>query len=347
MTKVTEIFSLEELAENIDEGFVRDQLHPEFPELRLLNYTEKTQFARQWNAVTRACRGLIYNTETNEIVARPFPKIHNWNEESAPVLPKKYAPVFSWSNKEDGSLGIAYRAPDETIRVATRGSFSSEQALHATEKLNEGDTQIWDTYLDSGFTPLFEIVYPENRIVLDYGDMDGLFFLGAMKKQTGVYVPDPSIERTTRTIDELLRDTERPNAEGWVIWLTPLTAIKVKQADYVELHRIVTNLNRKSVWRALKDNTMDELLEIVPDELYTWVTEVQEELQDTFDKLLDEAVMYMEACGGFEGSQKDFALRVQKDVPSLARGWVFALRSNNNRIDESIWRAIEPKGNER
>ncbi len=100
------------------------------------------------------------------------------------------------------------------------------------------------------------------------------------------------------------------------------------------------------MWRALKDNTVDQLLDQVPDELYDWVEEVRAELQDVFDKLLAEATKWMEKCGGFEGTQKDFALAIQRDAPPLVRGWAFGLRAGKN-VDESIWRAIEPRGDER
>lgn len=344
MTKITELFSAEALQENVDGGFIRVQTHPEFPELAILNYTELAQFSHQWNDVTRVCRGLIYNTETLEVLARPFPKIHNWNEPDAPRIIED-APVFDWSDKADGSLGILYPLPNGNVAVATRGSFASEQAVHATEILHNRFFMS-DVYymMTHGWTPLTEIIYPENRIVLDYGDLDTLLPLGYIRINTGEYTPDSL--HPTKSFHDLMGDLSRENKEGWVAWLSPYKAVKIKQPDYVELHRIVTGLNKKSVWRALRDNTLDELIEQVPDELYDWVEETREEIQDVFDKLLAESLRWLEKCGGFEGDQKTFALRVNSEVPRIVRGWVFGLRAGKD-VDESIWRVIEPKGNER
>ncbi len=242
MTKLMDLFSLEALQENIDGGFIRAQTHSEFPQLTILNYTELTQFSRHWNVVTKMCRGLIYNTETMEVLARPFPKIHNWDEPSAPRITED-APLFSWSNKEDGSLGIAYRQPDGELAIATRGSFTSEQAIHATELLRKHPERYMfvNKDLERGSTTLFEIVYPDNRIVLDYGGMDALLHLGSVSIEHGYYEPNMVIAASeTRTFYDLLQDLSRKNKEGWVAWLSPYKAVKIKQADYVELHRIVT-----------------------------------------------------------------------------------------------------------
>jgi RNA ligase len=189
MTQINDVLDPVLLERMLSQGYVRAQTHPDFPELMILNYTEKTQFERKWNAITRVCRGLIYNTETREVLARPFPKIHNWDEQDAPKIDLD-APLFHVGNKEDGSLGIVYVRPDNRLAIATRGSFASEQALHATELLDEADDHsVWNDLLDAGRTPLLEIVYPANRIVLDYGDTDTLFFLGSVIIRTGEYVP--------------------------------------------------------------------------------------------------------------------------------------------------------------
>ena len=53
------------------QGFVRTQAHPTRP-LAIYNYTEACQFAGVWNEVTLACRGLVVDTGTGVVLARPF-----------------------------------------------------------------------------------------------------------------------------------------------------------------------------------------------------------------------------------------------------------------------------------
>jgi RNA ligase len=154
----------------IDSGLVNENEHPEFP-LVLYNYTQECQFGKKWDDVTRMCRGLIVHKETNEIIARPFSKFFNYEEHVAngDAMPNEIPYVYE---KVDGSLGILYWFNGLPF-IATRGSFSSDQAIWATQKIREKDL----SFVDKRYTYLFEIVYPENRIVVSYGDMKDLVFL--------------------------------------------------------------------------------------------------------------------------------------------------------------------------
>src|SRR3954453_20958194 len=61
------------LDQAIADGHVRRQDHPSEP-LAILNYTEKTAYEEAWTPVTLTCRGLIYRTDTGEVIARGFGK---------------------------------------------------------------------------------------------------------------------------------------------------------------------------------------------------------------------------------------------------------------------------------
>src|SRR4030095_15214414 len=80
--KLTDLFDVDRLKEEIQNGYVRKTLHPTLP-LAILNYTEKAAFDRRWNSVTRRCRGLIYQTSTEEVIASGPAKFFNYGESSA------------------------------------------------------------------------------------------------------------------------------------------------------------------------------------------------------------------------------------------------------------------------
>src|SRR5205085_2436932 len=105
-------------------GHVRGQRHPDRPYV-IYNYTEACQYAGAWTPVTLACRGLIVAESTGAVLARPYPKFFNHDQAHAPAL-RLDAPA-AVTDKADGSLGILYRDGD-TLAVATRGSFASDQA---------------------------------------------------------------------------------------------------------------------------------------------------------------------------------------------------------------------------
>ena len=131
MTKLEDILDVNNLNEMRRDGYIRQAKHPELP-LVSECYTKKTMFERAWTNETRICRGLIWNTESGDVIARPFAKFFNYGEPSAPEL-KPTTRVLAF-DKLDGSLGIAYRTPSG-IAVATKNSFLSPQAAHATEIL--------------------------------------------------------------------------------------------------------------------------------------------------------------------------------------------------------------------
>jgi RNA ligase len=237
-------------------GFVRRQTHPTLP-LSILNYTETAAFERVWNPVTKTCRGLIVSDRTFDVVARPWSKFMNFGEPGAPTMHLD-APV-EVTDKLDGSLGILYPVGPGQFAVATRGSFDSEQAHHATA--------VWNSKYAGKFMPafgvtyLFEIIYPSNRIVCDYGRCDDLFLLGAVKINTGQsfgpnessrfgYWPGPSTQTFSyATLREALQAPPRPGAEGYVVRrVGSEERIKIKQDDYVALHRIITNCTARRIW---------------------------------------------------------------------------------------------------
>src|SRR5512146_92970 len=127
--RLGDLFDLNLFFEMLLTGYVRRQWSPD-AHLAILNYTEKATYERVWNDVTKTCRGLIYDVETAEVRARPFRKFFNYGEPGA-ELGSLYEPA-SVTNKVDGSLGVLYEGVDG-LAIATRGSFTSDQAVHATE----------------------------------------------------------------------------------------------------------------------------------------------------------------------------------------------------------------------
>ena len=127
MAKLMNILALKEM---IAAGYVKENQHPT-EDLFIYNYSETAQFERIWNEVTLQCRGLILDGIGN-VVSRPFPKFFNLEELVGKTIPSLPFDVYE---KMDGSLGISYWVDNEVF-IATRGSFTSDQAHKAMELLN-------------------------------------------------------------------------------------------------------------------------------------------------------------------------------------------------------------------
>ena len=79
---------------------------------------------------------------------------------------------------------------------------------------------------------------------------------------------------------EALAMPDRVNAEGVVVHdLTTGALVKLKQADYVEMHRIVTNLTARKVHdHLLTGAPIADFLAPLPDEFHTWVLQIAEDI---------------------------------------------------------------------
>lgn len=346
-TYLYNILDVDLLRNEITAGFVTERHHPIYDQLRILNYTPETQYAKRWNAVTRLTRGLIYDCRDALVLARPFPKIHNWDEPEAPQIDFD-GEVTYWGDKWDGSLGIVYRTPHGELAVATRGSFSSDQAIHANSWfLDSATDEAIEAYewsekeLEAGRTPLFEIIYPQNRIVVDYKDLDQMIPLGSIDNATGNFTPKTL--QPQKKFSDLRSDLFRANSEGWVVWSSPTSAVKIKQADYVELHRIVSNLSEKEIWRQKVAGTFDTFLLALPDEFYDWATKIGATLQNAFDEEITGAA---EAAAGVlarGGTRREQALYIQATYPVDQRGAIFA--SLDGKVPTAgVWKKLEPVG---
>jgi RNA ligase len=348
MFTLDQLFPADALAKAISDGHVRAQTHPSAP-LTIYNYTEHCAFASAWTEVTLTCRGLIVDDQ-GRILARPLRKFFNHGQPGAPVVDLR-EPV-SVTDKADGSLGIIYASPDG-LAVATRGSFASDQALHATSVLRSR----YPAWMPpAGLTVLVEIIYPGNRIVLDYGGMDDLVLLGAVDVATGrsfgpEAVPDwpgPVVESFNyATFGAALAAPPRPNREGLVIHVRSSDdRLKIKYEEYVTLHRLIYGLSARTIWEALVAGaTVEQIAEPLPDEFHGWVNEVsarlhasvsamQARVRDTFESIVS---------GLPEGfSRKDFALIAAKHD---LRGYLFAHLDGKDYKD-ALWQEVKPSADE-
>lgn len=327
MTKLHQILDVQLFQHHVGTtGNVRMQAHPKFPELAIYNYTEQCAYHGNWDEVTLTCRGLIVNRETGEVLARPFRKFFNYGQTGAPELALDAQVIVT--DKLDGSLGILYRQPDGQLAIATRGSFASDQALHATQVLRE---RYGNFNPPPETTHLFEIIYPGNRIVLDYGSMDDLVHLGGISIESGISIDirgwysgwlGPKAEIFGyNTLAEALEQPPRPNAEGYVIEYVDDSRdvrLKIKQEDYVALHRILTGTSARTIWEYMAVNACEHLMD--PKKPKLWATRLG----------LDPARVDQILAVG-----KDWEAKLLERVPDEFYEW---FRATRKRLEEDVWR---------
>lgn len=317
------------IEELVELKYIRRVAHPTLP-LWLFNYSEKTQYEKNWTEETLNCRGLITDHNYN-IIARPFKKFFNISEIAA--IPSGIPKLFE---KLDGSLGILYWWEGRPY-IATRGSFSSEQAIKATEMLSKYVFQE-----DPDHTHLFEIIFPQNRIVVDYGMREELVYLGSVRKATGEYVGFiiDGFPRAKFIGEKSLTDLEqKDNEEGYVCYFSDGTMAKVKFNEYVRLHRLVTQVTARSIWDLLKHKQpFDELLERVPDEFYAWVKATKKRLEDSFIEIEFNAKITFDSVKSLPTRKEQAEIVKASQYPNI----VFTMLDGRD-YSEAIWRLLYPE----
>ena len=331
---------LQKLNQYYEDGLLYKQVHPTLP-LTIWNYTEKVQYENLWDEVTLMCRGLVTDDKGN-IIARPFKKFFNIEE-------GKYTPTkdFEVYEKMDGSLGIVFNYNLEWI-FATRGSFTSDQAIKAKEIFYK---KYNDLLLSRSNTYLFEIIYPENRIVVDYGNEEKLVMLGEIHTELGEELDvmfnvdlgfDVVKKYSSITDYKQLKAMVKDDQEGFIVKFSNGDRIKIKGAEYLRLHKIMTNMSTTAIWECLKNgDDIETLLKDVPDEFYNKIKDHKHNLQSVFDFNKRFIECEFEDINNRLGqvSDKDFALYI---TDYEFKSFHFCLRKGRD-IDQAIWKMIKPE----
>lgn len=332
------------LEQYVTEKLISKQRHAS-ADLYIYNYTQKAQFDRIWNEETMNCRGLIMDGN-HKVIARPFPKFFNYGEYKGTIPSSD----FEITEKMDGSLGILYWLGSEPF-IATRGSFQSEQAIKGTSMLQNMYADNSALVFDPQYTYLFEIIYPQNRIVVDYKGIEDLVLLAMVDTTTGKeleyselvqrHAKDFTIVKKYQGIRDIakLSTLEEPNKEGFVIHYENGLRLKVKFAEYVRLHRLVTGLNARHIWENLmKGKGIDELIDHVPDEFFKWVRDTANHIRGVFDGIESHSKMVYENALKFE-TRKEQALYIR--TATKASSIVFMMLDKKD-YKQGIWKMIRP-----
>lgn len=347
-------FDINILNDYIEKGLVVRNDHPTLP-LSIYNYTRKVQYEKLWDNITKSCRGLVLDNQGN-VIAKTFDKFFNFEEHSPQEIPNEEFEVYE---KLDGSLGILFWYQGKWI-LASKGSFTSTQSVKGKQILSEK----YDVEpIPKGYATLVEIIYPENRIVCDYGDDEVLVVLSMISNATGKELDYDSMLKINEVTGlpvikkydgiqdyKTLKSSISKDREGYVIKFRSGLRVKIKGEDYVYLHRLLTEFSNVDIWEYLKDKKdLSTLLDKVPDEFDSWVKSTVKDLNYGCYQLRERAGKLHDGFryGKYgdvnpEPSKKEFAEFVMKQQEVL-HGVMFAMWDNNNeKVDDLIWKIVKP-----
>ena len=197
----------------------------------------------------------------------------------------------------------------------------------------------------------------QNRIVIDYGDYEGLVLLGTFDnngKECDIDIWRQYGFDVVKKYDGIkdyntLKSMIDKDREGYVIRFRNGFRMKIKGEEYVRLHRILTGFSNVDIWEYLKDGKdINELLDRVPDEFDKWVKSTIRDIKygyfqvnERSGKLFDHKMYGKYNDLEPETDKKKYAEWVMNQEEIL-RPILFRMFYNKDYSDY-IWKIIKPK----
>jgi RNA ligase len=325
--------------------------------LVLYTYSDNTEFERYWNEYTRNARGIIFEKATGKIIAKPFPKFFNLGQSEETFVKNLPNEPYTVTEKMDGSLGIIFFY-NGSWDVATKGSFYSVQAEKAREMLNKYNK---NTLADlEGATLLAEIIYPENKIVVNYGNKEKLVLLAIYEADGDehsynackYYAKELGMEIAKEyqyTIEQMieLQKTIPKDQEGFVVRYQNGLRLKIKGEEYLRIHRAIADCTPLNVWRNMKNGRLDpEFKKHLPDEIMPDIVKYQVSLEHKYDDLKTEIYANLLPILEKVGNDKRNLGMYLKANDILHSSCAFPiLLDRYEAVDKYIMEKIRPTGN--
>ena len=197
--------------------------------------------------------------------------------------------AFIVLEKVDGFLGGFYRGPDGPA-LASRGSFTSEMAKRGTAFLRQCGCL---DELPQNYTPLFEIVYPNKLLAVQY-DFEGLVLLAIKDRFSGAELKWSEVEKWAKKLgirtpkiysfasaEEAAKSLYAipADVEGYVLRFSNGFRAKLKGRAYLERFRALRGITSKTAREMIVSGQYSRwLAESVPEELRDYAKELAEPL---------------------------------------------------------------------
>lgn len=286
----------------------------------------------------RLSRGLVFNKETHKVALAGFEKFFNvgqlnpgemYSEEFVNMYSRlDFQDEYTFYEKLDGSL-ILVSIDEGELVVGTTGGINTEHAQKAIPLIKDSTVDFLKE--NPELCLLFEMVGPDNKIVVDYDENElvllnatNKYILDRVDKATLKYIQESLNYKTPKkyilTKDELKDFIETNNEiEGFVTENKYGNLVKIKTSQYIIQHRLRTTieaLSAVSIIEAFEESVLDD-----------WLPELNNEKRVLVEEVLKEYIKLKEAINEYEKvflkmDRKEFFLN--KEIPEVIKHGVVA-----------------------
>jgi RNA ligase len=302
------------------------------------------------------CRGIKFCRD-GLILARPFRKFFNFGERGSD-LPLHREHIIT--TKLDGSMIHPVLIANKHLFLHTRKGHTdvAKQAERYMLSCDISYVRFCKAMLRGGWTPIFEYIGPNNRIVLRY-EWEDMILLALRHTVEGhimsyktmsvmaaqYHVPVVENLGAIQDRDAFVKGARNlEDAEGYVVYYTDGYMVKIKAEDYVMKHRALDDMSsKKKVVALCTQGFMDDVLPVLSQEDTAELVQFNHDLQTEITKLVTVAKAFARdwAC-----RRKDFALEVAPDIrPKWLAGVVFGVMDGKD-ARMLVLKAVERGGYE-
>lgn len=270
-----------------------------FNDMYILKYSATSP---KEDSIVKQCRGLIVDLNFN-VISRPFDRFFNLGEVKVEI--PKYIRVVE---KIDGSLIKIYyynyqwhvSTSSNAVgnnEVGTTGFTYADLVKPFLNKLQN---------LDKDYTHIFELTSPYNKVVVNYGKEVKLWYLNSRHNQTGKYrsyrsyikhfnkdilFPYEFVTNDLNNVYNYLNNKTELH-EGVVLYndSTLVPIVKIKQPEYIKLHRLRgnDNINLKTAIELYLTNEHLEYLTYFPEH-----SQLFKDINDKYSDYLNKVRMHL------------------------------------------------------
>ena len=233
--------------------------------------------------MVKECRGLIIHNR--EVVCRAFDKFGNYGE--------YYADDIDWTSakvqeKMDGSImKLWYNHYENRWFVSTNNSLEAKEVSNSSgenfgvmfsvalvDALKGKAVEDFLRSLNQNFTYIFELVSPNNRIVVPY-DKTEIYHIGTrdmingfeVNANIGIKKPKEYALNSLNDCIEVAKTFSANEHEGFVVVDKNWNRIKVKSPEYIVAHHLANNsvFNKKKGLDLVLEGEEEEFLNYFPE----------------------------------------------------------------------------------
>lgn len=283
------------------------------------------------------CRGIMFEmfgapqSCPRRLAAMPMEKFFNLNENPS-TMNLDLSKVVRIESKADGSLMSSYLHNDE-VRLKSKGSLFSEQALDAMKWLNLPENELLrdviGTMTKMNCTVNLEWCAPQNRIVIGY-EKPHLKILNVRDNNNGDYIDiDDTWWAPLYRIEKVIVDDpaqfvasvpSMTDIEGYVIQLESGQRVKLKCDWYLSLHHAKDSVNNpRRLFEAILDEGIDDLRSLFHEDCVAMgiIDQMQVKVDHVYNAMVNAVEAFYEAHK--DEDRKTYAIAGQQD-PSLKSG---------------------------